>query len=332
MWRGIVLAASVALLMTQAALGQDSTDAQATLRLQKYLRLHVTGGRIAVRHGEAGQSRTVTAEQAQSACRQQLHLCVRPPCVVVQYEATDPAGRLALRLCEKRNLVIERAAGNQSSGPFIRYEQPRTGPVKLTVAGQSSGEMAAASLWHLALLRPQECREFLFPLLKTLSPDWDLDLQAEELEAALMSAAAEADVAGEEKSWLKLVDDLSSERFAVRQSADAALQGGGQGAAAFLTRLDQRSMNGEQRLRIERICRSFEDGTTDTPRRVAVRLVGDRALWLGLLSSEEAAMRAAAADHLSRLVGRPIAFDPQADGKMRERQVAELARRIGAKK
>ena len=139
-------------------------------------------------------------------------------------------------------------------------------------------------------------------------------------------------MAGDEKNWSKLVDDLGSEQFARRQSADTALRGGGHAAAAFLSRLESRSLTPEQRLRVQRICQGFADGSTDTPQRTAIWLLGDRSAWIGLLSSQQLETRAVAAEHLGRLMGRPIAFDPRGDDQKRQLQVAELARRIELKK
>ena len=103
--------------------------------------------------------------------------------------------------------------------------------------------ISADSLWHLALIHPRESRELLFPLLESLSPDWNLARLADEVELALLEAAAEADVAADEKSWDRLVHDLASDCFQKRQAADVALRSGGQGVAAFLVRLDPRALS-----------------------------------------------------------------------------------------
>lgn len=332
MWRGLVFIAAMGLLLPPSALAQEAAESAKPLKLQKYLRLHVTGGRIEVCQQEIGQSRTVTAGQPESPYRQHLQLQVRPPCVVVQYEAIDPQGQLTLRLCERQKLVIERVSSDPASLPTVRYEQPQTGPVKLTVTGESSREFAAPSLWHLLLSDADAGGRHLIPMLELLSPDWGLANQADQIARELVTAAAEADVAADESAWQRLVDDLASDRFGRRQSADESLRDGGQAAAAFLARLDRRSLAAEQRQRIDRICRSFADGTTDTPQRVATWLLGDRSVWLTLLAHEQVELRSAAAEHLSRLTGRPIAFDPHGDEKTRQMQIAELTRRLGVKK
>ena len=333
MWRGLVLSSALGLLLSQAAPAQDSADISTRpLKLQKYLRLHVSGGRIEVRQQEIGQSRTVTAGQPESPYRQQLQLQVRPPCVVVQYEAVDPQGQLTLRLCERRKLLIERISLDPASIPTVRYEQPQMGPVKLTITGATSREVTAPSLWHLLLAEKDAGAQYLVPMLELLSPDWRLADQADKIVDELLTAAAEADLAADEKTWQRLVDELASDRFSRRQTADEALRSGGQAAAAYLTRLNRQSLSAEQRQRIEKICATFADGTTDAPQRVASWLLGDRTVWLSLLASSELELRTAAADHLSRLTGRPIAFDPRGDEKTRQLQIAELTRRLGVKK
>ena len=332
MWRGLVLFSALGLL-SHSAQAQESADAAARpLKLQKYLRLHVSGGRIEVCQQEIGPSRTVTSGLPEAPYRQQPQLQVRPPCVVVQYESVDPQGQLTLRLCERHKLVIERASHDPAGTAAVRYEQPQTGPVKLSITGEQSREATAASLWHLLLAEKALCREHLIPMLVLLAPDWNLAEQVEQLELELASAAVEVDVAADEKRWRPLVDDLASERFSRRQSADRRLRDGGRSAAAYLSRLDARPLSAEQRQRIERICRSLADGATDTPQRAATWLLGDRSVWLTLLAHEQMALRSAATAHLSRLTGRPIAFDPGADEKTRQRQLAELSRRLGLKK
>lgn len=332
MWRGIVVFSALGILFLQQPTAAQETAEQAqTLRLQKFLRLHVTGGRIELQQREVGQSRTVTAGQPESPYRQHLQLQVRPPCIIVEYESIDPDGRLALQLCERRKLTIERATNDPSRAPSVRYEQPQSGDVCLVVEGAKRGKYSASSLWHLLLSQPVVCREHLTPMLEILCPDWQLAEQAAQIKAELLAIAAEADVASDEKTWTRLVDELQSEYFSQRQAADARLRSGGRSAAAFLSRLDRKTLSAEQRLRIDQICRSLADGTTDTPQRVAAGLLGDRGLWLSFLADPRLEDRAIAANHLNRLLGRPVAFDPQADEKTRQLQVAELARRIGVK-
>jgi hypothetical protein len=202
--------------------------------------------------------------------------------------------------------------------------------VKLVVNDPSPREYFAPSLWHLLLYERQICRQHLTPLLAQLSPDCRFEEQAAAIQEELLSAAAEADVAAQERTWRQLVDDLASETFSRRQAADAGLRGGGQSAAAFLRRLQWQTLSAEQRLRIELICRAFEDRSTDTPQRVAACLVGDRTVWLRFLSHERIDVRMAAAEHLSRLTGREIGFNPHGDEKTRELQLAELERRISS--
>jgi hypothetical protein len=55
-------------------------------------------------------------------------------------------------------------------------------------------------------------------------------------------------------------------------------------------------------------------------------------VWPVSLTQQNVELRAVAAEHLSRLTGRPIAFDPRGDDKTRQLQIAELTRRLNVKK
>src|SRR5688500_419209 len=334
MRRGIAfLFAALLLFPAHFATAEDGEPrGDRPLRLQKYVRLQVTQGRIEVIGRDIGQSRTLTSGGADSAFRQQLQLHVKPPCLVVEYQALDPEGRLTLRHCERERQVIERTSNHADAEPGIRYDQTASGPVKLTLGHSDANTVSAPSLGHLLLCHDDEGREQLLPLLESLSPGWNLGSQADAIESALLSAAPLADVRSDERVWQKLVADLAAGSFQKRQAADVALRNAGPAAAAYLARLPPQSLSAEQRLRIERICRSFCSGHRDEPSRVAEELLGDRSIWLYLLTREDAATRIAAAEHLSRLFGRRIAFDPAADDQTRQLQVAELARRVSGKK
>ena len=329
MCRGFVLLSVVGLLVCPRPLFAQPTAAEAApWRFQKYLQLHVTNGRIELRHHELGQSRTLTSGQPDGDYRQHLQLQVRPPCAVVQYEAVSPRGTLNLQLCEERRLLIEWLPAGPSDPVALRYQQPPRGDVTLAVGGQTARDVVAPSLWHLLLAEPAICRDHLLPVLAELSADWRLAEETAAIQAELFAAAAEADVVSQERSWQKLVDDLASDSFRQRQAADASLRNGGQSVAAFLRRLKAPSLSAEQRLRVERISQSFEDGSSDTPQRVAAWLLGDRALWLSLLAHPEVEVRLTAVEQLRRLTGRPIDFDPNADEKTRELELAEVARQM----
>jgi hypothetical protein len=332
MWREIVfLSAVMALALHCPALAQqaDSPGDSKQLPLHEYLQLQVIGGRIEVASREGGHSRTLAAGTPQSPYRQLLHLQVRVPSVCVHYEAVDPAGRFSLHLCEKGNLVLEKISIDPAAAPSIRYRQPARGSVTLSIDGSPPRELSAPSLWHLLLTERELCREHLVPLLESLRPDWRLVQQAADVEDALFALARASDVRGDEKRWRELVVQLASDDFRARQSADLQLRQAGQAAIAFLRGLDQKELSAEQRRRIDGICQAYADSRADVPMRVAQWLVSDRELWIRLLTHPQEEQRAAAADHLSRLVGRPIAFDPRSDERTRQLQVAEIARRFG---
>ena len=58
-------------------------------------------------------------------------------------------------------------------------------------------------------------------------------------------------------------------------------------------------------------------------------LAADRRVWLALLSRGDLEQRIAAAEHLSKLCQRPVAFNPTASLPERDAQVAALAALLG---
>ena len=87
----------------------------------------------------------------------------------------------------------------------------------------------------------------------------------------------------------------------------------GQLAVSFLNRLDERTLNAEQRSRIRQIKQSFHIDDGDTPDRVAAWLSEDKSVWLSLLERKSEATRTIAAGQLGEILGQSLAFDPAAD-------------------
>ncbi len=123
------------------------------------------------------------------------------------------------------------------------------------------------------------------------------------------------------------VKQLDSDDFQERQDADQ--QSAGQGVVAWLRRLDRKQLSSEQAGRIQDICQGLAHLSTDTPPRVTAWLVDDRQAWLAVLRHEDPAVRLAAANHLTVLFGKPLAFNPQGGLSEREQQFAQLQLKFG---
>jgi hypothetical protein len=126
-----------------------------------------------------------------------------------------------------------------------------------------------------------------------------------------------------------LVQQLRDPSFSRRRDADHQLRAMGQNAVSFLNRLDERTLDAEQRTRIRQIKQSLHVHDGDTPARVAAWLADDPAVWLALLERENEATRTVAAKQLEAILGHTLAFNPAAGESERRQEVRRLRAELG---
>jgi hypothetical protein len=300
-------------------------DERNLLQRTGWIRLDVVGGRIAVLGHRCGQSRVLQTGEPTETPREQLSVQLGAEALVVHYEDVKADGQVLVDLNDQQRLTISRSAASPTLE--LTFVQPFNGPIALSVGRDPVQTFTASSLWHLALKHPELCEESLFPLLETLRPHWRLKDQAAALREALVNKSG-TDVTAERTQWRKWVSQLDSDDFAERQNADRQLRGSGQAIAAWLQRLDRKQLSAEQAGRVNDICQGLSSLSTDTPQRVALWMVDDRCVWLSLLKDSEVSIRLAAANHLTLLCGKPVAFDPFASDSDRQQQLATLQQRF----
>ena len=247
----------------------------------------------------------------------------------LSYESTSPGERLSIEVSGGGRLQIRRTPRGTSTFAAVDFEQIPNEPVSLTLGPKEKQRVyRASSLWHLLIAEREVCRQHLIPLLKILHRDWDLAKTAEEMEAALVSAAV-ANELPDRQRWAALVEQLGDSRFSQREAADRQLRQVGRAVVAYLRQLDSSQLDAEQRYRIRRIILSLS-GTEDlqSPEQAAAWLSGDPAVWLALLSRDDLSVRRLAAARLAALLGKPIQFDPAADAPTRQQQIEKLRTRI----
>jgi hypothetical protein len=286
-----------------------------------WLRLSISGGRIALTSTRCGQSRLAVEPTAAHPLRQTLNVDVQAGAILATYEAADEQSTITLSVDERKQLTIVRRplAGD---APLLRYLQSPSGPVQLAIGSDESRKYSSASLWHLLLAEPA-AREQLLPILEQIRPSWRLGEQLAAIEAALVSTAG-TDPSAQRRQWQAWIDQLADPGFARRSEADQALRVAGQGAVAYLRQLDPAVLDLEQRRRIRAILAAIADSGPDTPERVAGWLADDKRVWLALLLRGDDRGRQAAAMHLSLLCGKPVAIDPAASDDQRAQQLVEL--------
>jgi hypothetical protein len=214
----------------------------------------------------------------------------------------------------------------------MEFRQSPDEKTTLTVgSGANRQVFHAAGFWQLAIIRRDQCKEHLFPLMEKLRPEWKLADTVARVETSLLACAGR-DASAAEHRWAALVKQLDDDQFSKREAADRALRAGGASALTYLRQLDSSRLDAEQQFRIRRILAALggrnEDDTAD---EVAALLVGDPQVWLALLDRPEAATRQTAARQLAKLLGHPIDVDPAAEptsqkGK-REKLRAEIEKK-----
>jgi hypothetical protein len=334
MWTRIVsLSAACTVTLYGAALLASEPEVKATppgtlWSQTPWLRLEIVGGRVTVTSTRCGTHR-LAAEPSGSDVRESLAVQVEAGTLTAQYEQLRPAGELTLAVDARERLCIVRRHSTDGATVEVRYEQPATGEVTLLVGGQQPQRFAAASLWHLLLVEHEITSEHLLPVLAEMRPNWQIVDQLADAERALIERAGQ-EVLPERRQWRTWVDQLASDSFVERQAADRALRTGGQSVLGFLRQLEASELDPEQERRIAGIVAAAAK-EPDSPSRVAEWLLADKRVWLGLISGGEVDQRIAAAEHLSRLCGRALSFDPQASADLRRVQLAELRAKLAEK-
>jgi hypothetical protein len=263
-------------------------------------------GRLQVLNSQVGQSLSATSEDSAAGVRESFAVNVGSSVVTVRYELVTPDVQLAVDFRGPDCLEIEKIPLSDEGGVPLYLKQPRRGPIELRVGlGDDARRFQAGSFWHLMLLHSEVCEAHLVPILKSLRPDWQLDRATAEVETNLLRLARDGHVPQTDR-WGELVEQLGHETFRGRRAAERELRACGQAVVAYLTRLDPRDLDTEQRERIRQIVRSLVSQTEDTPQRVALWLAADEAAWLAMMSREDPDTRSIAAAHLARLTGKPV--------------------------
>jgi len=220
----------------------------------------------------------------------------------------------------------------ESDEASVLFEQSSRGNVSLEVSaakdsGKESISLRAPTCWHLFLAHNECCRQHLFPLLRSLRPDWRLEEQCRKIEESLF-ITAEREEPLQHARMQFLVDQFRNLSYSHRQAAHDELRAMGQPVLTFLDTLDPSSLDGEQRHRIAVLREELTPTTGDTTRRVSLQLANDRAMWLALLQHPSAVERYLAVQRLEQLCNQTIAYDPQADADTRAAQAAKLTQRL----
>jgi len=130
----------------------------------------------------------------------------------------------------------------------------------------------------------------------------------------------------------ELVKRLKSPHFVDRQHADQQLRVLGVVVLSQFKQLERATLTREQRHRIDRIEKDMAVLKADTPERIVAWMLNDQAVWLSMLSRQDAAKRQIAAARLSEVHPAAKKFHPLAEETQRRKQIDALRLRISARR
>jgi len=327
---GIVLFALVALAPWRVSAAEERlvTPMLNNVRAQGWLQFGVSSGRI-VMTGSPGVNFSHTGP-AVGQRRESLSVRVSGAVPVVAYKVSGATQQLLLDATGSRLQLRRLPRGDRSEPAAVEFRQAPGEPVSLKVGSKGQERTyRAATIWHLFLQEPAACQEHLAPLLAVILRELDLVKTAQDVEATLVRTAGRGNPP-DQKRWAQWLEQLADPRFAVREAADRKFREEGRIVMTYLQQLDLPRLDAEQSYRVRRILRALaETGGDESPAQIAHWLAGDPAVWLALLSRDDASTRRLAAQRLASMLGGPIAFDPAADPPTRQKQIEALRARMG---
>lgn len=328
-WRTTgILGVLPALLCSAAAMAQAPSPTPALTQFIRngWLRFQVNAGRVVMEGSRFGNS---SSSSTSGAHTEKLTLRLSNGQRSVSYELSTPEEEVSFEIASADQLSIRRSGKPDSSVVPLQFTQVPGEPISLIVGRDPQQQLyRAATLWHLLITQPDECRQHLVPLLEILRPDWKLAETTAAMETKLLQAASVGRTSDRQR-WAALVAQLADERFSKREAADRELRAAGRIVLSYLRGLDDNRLDAEQQYRIRRIIRSLSRQTgDDTAEGFAPQLVEDPEVWLALLSRQEEATRRLAARQLAAILEGPIRFDPAADAATRKAQIEQLRARI----
>jgi hypothetical protein len=317
-------------LLAAACPGEERPAPGNLLARTTWARLEIVFGRLQLTRVRLGQESRLSANKPDAGVEETLSFSARTAnSARLRYDYLDERQHLILDVEQPGQVILERRPQEDSDVVAVQFRQPLRGDLTLTVEdGDRPRRFVAESFWHLMLAEPEACRSHLVPLLQSLRTDWLLAPQAQQVEDALFAAAG-ANRLPDVNRMDRLVKQLNDPKFSRRQAADRELRMLGQTSLAYLSRLDERTLDVEQRTRIREIKRALLVQDGDTPLRVAAWLAADQAIWVALLDTEQESKRMLAASRLEAIVGESLAFDPSAGEDERRRQIGRLRIELG---
>ena len=193
-------------------------------------------------------------------------------------------------------------------------------------------EYTAPTLWDLILFAPEEMQKTLDAVLNICADKITVaSLQAKFLVSLVRVAELNEKLPAED--WcLEQIAKLGDDQFAVRQAADRELRKVGPLLQAVLDKVDQQSLDPEQRMRLHRMLGDMKSLRGDEALDYTVRSWRtDPRVWFVLLTSPDITPRIEelAINQIKQHLGEVVVWEFQADEAVRRQNLETLRRQVG---
>jgi len=224
---------------------------------------------------------------------------------------------------------VETVNGSESISLLENLDHTDVEPVTLRAQKIEGSEqelnvvVTAATLADLRRQHPLEFEQYLRPLFNEFHQAQPIFAVEDKMAWQVMADGwkAPADLAGR---VLPLIAQLNADNYSEREKAQNALRQIGEPAALFLAVQDRSRWTDEQKARVGKLLAEFFPLAPDQ-----VKTLGrDVNFLLDCLASEDADLRAATLNRLSRIVGRQITLDLNQPLAQRLAAIAQLRREL----
>lgn len=293
----------------------------------RWVSFDIVGGRIVASSVHVGTNMN-SSTNGNDGRRERLTIDLTNPAPNVRYELAEKSQELNLEVTDGEQILIRHLRkAEKGDTQSVEYVQTPQEDLSLTIENASGKRVATGpTLWHLVLQEPDASKQLLAPTLEMLKPGWKLATVAEAIEEALCQSARLRPRTDRDR-WSNWVGNLSSQRYADRQSAERHLLGVGRELLPFLRGLDRSTLDAEQWRRVRNIISALDNQQGDSVEQTVSLLAGDPRAWVSLLDRDDEAKRRLAFEQLKSLSG-PIEFDPSAPPGVRQEQVRKLRERF----
>lgn len=304
MWQrnAMLLALGLSCSPPAASLGDEIPASQRLIARTNWVTCDLALGRLVVLAHRAKQDQPRIERTWPDGTEERFHVSLDRGLVSLHYSSCGPSEKLHMHIMRRDQVELDHELLGAKTLTRVRFTQEPDQPLRLTIQFEDAPpiEYTAASLWHLLLEHPAECRTHLYGLLQPLLPQRNLDADRRELQTRLLAADTDNRLVSRQ-AVADLVTQMADPEFRARQRASRELRTLGHAALALIDDLEHTSLDSEQRWRVRALRESIVTNATDSPDRLAAWLANDEATWRALLHDQDATCRVVAEAHLARL-------------------------------